>query len=267
MRVVIDLSALRALPAARVSALCATHEVWAIEGLIYELMTTEDHTGRAGAFRKIQQNLNSIQLIADSGYLWGKELQLNRPVDPVVDSEMGAVTWLSDPRLQDPLFRPLTAIPDVIEWRNEMQRRVTNFGARTRGVAESFFPELVGLRAGDRARIEPVLRDLCGDSDLLIRLYWRLAQAVGEVVPEGFGQEWMGYRLLQAQLVWALDHISRYGEGVGAVDAPRLENVYCDVEYAAVAAHADALLTFDALQARLFRMIAPNVLCVPDLAN
>ena len=75
----------------------------------------------------------------------------------------------------------------------------------------------------------------------------------------------MGFRYLQSQLLWAVDHASRYGAGLNAAPAPRLENTFCDAEYSAIAAHADAFLTNDGNPARLFRLMAPHVHCGNDL--
>lgn len=266
LNVVIDLSALRGLSGARIAALCAQHDVWMTEALFYELMTTQDHVARAAAFRKIGPAANPLRLISNAGYLWGRELSAGRPTDPIADSDaLQDVSWIFNPVLQDPDFHPLDHLPDLVDWQREMHAKVAAFEQRAQGVASAFFPNLLGVRAGERARVDPVLRDLGEDHAVVMSIFRLLAEAEGKQVPDVINHRWMGFRLLQSQLMWAVDHLGRYGEGTHAVAAPRIENTFCDVEYAAIAAHADALLTRDALQAELFQRMAPSVYCGPDL--
>jgi hypothetical protein len=259
MRIVLDKSALFGLSGARVRALCAEHEVWMPEVLFYELLTTGNEE-RALLFAKIGAGENPFHLISNAGYLWGRELASRRPTQPVADSGLQAIRWVFNARLREAGFDPVAQLPDVAAWRAHIQERALGFLERAQAVAAVFFPDLVDLRGGDLPRVRAIQATLGGDSARVREIYADLAAANDEAVPDGFGPNWMGYRLLQAQLLWALDHIARYGAGPGLT--PReLENTFCDAEYGAIAAHADCLLTRDRGLADQFRIMAPDVGC------
>lgn len=216
-------------------------------------------------FRKIGTSENPLRLVADGGYLFGRELVLKRPIDVVQDSELNGIRWVFNERLKDPNWQPEENMADIAEWRADMAGRVERFRERAAFTAHAFFPDLVDVRGGQLARVIAVQQELSGDSRLVREIFAVVARANDHEPPEGFGPEWIGYRLLQAQLMWSLDHIARYGSGIVDAPMPRLENTYCDADYATIAAHADVFLSADANAVRLFGLMAPDVYCGQDL--
>jgi hypothetical protein len=234
------------------------------EALFYELLTCAA-AERAMLFRKIGVGENPLSLTANGGFLFGRELEFGRPTQVIRDSALNNVRWIFNAGLRDPEWAPRDSLQDLDQWQADMARQVNAFRERAGLTAHAFFPELRDVRGGERGRIEPVLHELGGDSDIVRQIYAHIAESNGQIVPPGFGPQWMGFTLLQGQLIWSLDHISRYG--AGNIDGPMagIENTFCDIEYAAIAAHADALLTRDGPLTRLFRLMAPQIYCGPDL--
>lgn len=264
MRLVLDKSALRALPTRRIRTLCAEHEIWMPEILFYELLTCDD-VQRAALFRKINPVENPLKLIAGRGYLFGRELERRRPVDAVGDSELNAVRWIFNIQLQDPDWKPVDNLRDIADWRAHVSRRVDAFRERAAFTAHAFFPELSDIHPGEQQRIHAAQEQLSGDSALVRNIFEQLAIDNSESVPVDFGTAWMGYRLLQGELLWSLDHIARYGAGITETPMPRLENTYCDIDYAVIATFADGLLSNDTDVLRLFRLMAPDLYAGPDV--
>lgn len=263
MQLVIDKSALRALPTTRIHTLCQQHDIWMPEILFYELLTC-DAQQRAMLFRKICPRENPMRMTGGRGYLFGRELANNRPVHVVDDSELNGVRWVFNPALQDPAWDPVGNLQDIAEWRAHIARRVTEFRDRAAFTAHAFFPELSNTQPGELERVADAQQRLSGESPLVLEIFSKLAEDNGERVPDGFGPHWMGFRLLQAELLWSLDHIARYGAGITDAPMPRLENTYCDIDYAAIAAFADGLLSNDANVLRLFRLMVPELHAGPD---
>lgn len=263
MRLVLDKSALRALPTARIRELCAAHEIWMPEILFYELLTC-DHQQRAALFRKINPVDCPLKLIGNRGYLFGRELEHRRPVNPVDDSELNGVRWIFNPRLQDPEWEPVDNMRDIADWRAHVADRVGEFRERAALTAHAFFPDLSDVRPGEMQRIYEAQQQLSDDSIKVREIFEYMATDNGETVPADFGPAWMGYRLLQGELLWALDHIARYGAGISEAPMPRLENTYCDIDYAVIATFADGLLSNDANVIRHFQLMAPTRYAGPD---
>jgi hypothetical protein len=234
------------------------------EILFYELLTAERHE-RARLFRKIGTGENPMHLIAGTGFLFGKELENGRPANPVIDSDLLGIKWVFNEKLQDPEWIPEDHLQDIDEWRKHIQSRVVNFREKSAFVSHAFFPEIADVRGGQMNRIDPSIQSLTGNSARVKEIFAEIAFDNGHRTPDNFGPEWIGYRMLQSQLIWSLDHMARYGAGVVDAPMPRLENTYCDAEYAALAALSDAFLCSDENAARLFRLMAPDVYCGRDL--
>ncbi|MFD0740500.1 hypothetical protein ACFQZQ_14545 [Lysobacter koreensis] len=264
MRVVIDKSALFGLPAQRIDAICREHEVWMPEVLFYELLTT-DPAQRARLFRKIPRRERPFVLVGDGGFLFGRELEYGRPVDVVRDSGMEEVRWIFNERLGEEDWFPEEYRGALDEWRTAMNASIESFRERAAFTTHAFFPELNNLRNGQIDRIQAIQRELSGNSARVREIYGAVTEANGAAVPADFGPNWIGYRLIQAELMWALEHAARYGTGIVDAPMPRLENYVCDLKYAVVASMADAFICHDVIACRLFRLVAPDVLCGSDL--
>lgn len=264
MRVVLDKSALFGLRSERIRALCAEHDVWMPEVLFYELLTC-DAEQRARLFRKLHAMENPLSLIANGGFLFGRELEFGRPTEIIKDSALNGVRWIFNKKLGDPKWIPTDSLSDISDWHASMAIQVADFRERASLTAHAFFPDLRDVRGGERQRVEPFQRELGGNSDIVRYIYTQLAESNGQTPPPDLGPQWMGFTLLQAQLIWGLDHISRYGAGNFDCQVASIENTFCDTEYAAIASHADALLTNDGQLAELFALMAPHVYCGRDL--
>lgn len=262
VRIVIDKSALHAMSTDRFHALCRDHEVWMTEVLFYELVTTSG-ANRAALFRKIGAGEHRLRLTTNSGYLLGRELDRGSPVDMMRDSGLEGIQWVFNPCLQDSNWIPEDHMPDLVEWRGDTARRVDWFRERAAGVAHAFFPDLQDISPGELERVALAQKELGGDSARIRQIHQQLT--AGLQTGADFGPNWLTYRALQAQLLWSLDHIARYGAGDFDAYSPRLENTYCDAEYATIACFADALLTRDNNLARLFGVMAPDICCGHDI--
>lgn len=229
------------------------------EVLFYELMTCPP-VERASLFRKIGAEERPIELVSNPGWLFGREMTLGRKCHPVLDSELNGVRWIFNAGLvQSEFVFPEKVQTDIVQWRARKAEAVASFVERSSAVS-GFIPSLKGLKAGARGDIvRSVLNELGGDSAAVREVHSQLAAHAGENIPPEFGPDWIGFRLLQAELIWAVDNMSRYGDGVIAVPMKDLENTVCDIEYAVIASKADVLLTRDKRLAANAAIMVPGV--------
>lgn len=257
MRLVIDKSVLRALPLAQFLSLRERHQLLMTEALFYELMTC-DPPQRAQLFRKIGGDENPLGVVPNPGFLWGRELAHGAPIDSASAAELNQFRWIFNPGLSDPNY----ALPDAVEaelvgWREHRAGEVRAFLKQAATIPE-MFPNMQGVGSGASPEmVEEILRSLSGDSIAVREFFTLLAASSGERVPAGFGPDWVGYRSLQAQMIWAVDARWKHGENLERAKAT--ENTVCDMEYAVAAAHADGLLSQDKALVRLTQLMEPRL--------
>lgn len=258
MRIVIDKSYLQGVSADSIQALCKEHDAIMPEILYYELITADPEV-RAACFRKICRFDSPMSLTTNSGALMRVECEMNRPCDPVKDTNLTDPYRFND-ALGAPEFLPTQKDQEVItEWREVMCEEVESFKFRA-GLVALFFPELKKLIQGSPLEaVESAMADLSGWSTKVLEIYEHISEELPFPRVEEIDENWAVYRTLQVQLMTAIEHIRKYGSGNLDAQGKRIENDVMDIEYCVQATLADGLASRDTRLKAIFERCKPDV--------
>ncbi|WP_162348437.1 hypothetical protein [Pseudoxanthomonas gei] len=246
MKVVLDKSGFQSLSLSRLQCIGERSELLIPESLIYELLTTDERL-KAGLFVKLRGLREVAHFSGSIGHLL--RLEVGRGIPSVVGTDAEAalpeLLFFGEVPLQDPVSQLI-----VEEWREKIGQEVRGFRARV-ATMTTIFPELAGLRPTQGAAIVAgIFNQLSGDSDTVREVFAHLADE--DQRGAGTGPQWLGYRLVQAELLWVLDNFHKFGDDDAAVAAIDFENTVVDKEYAVIGSNADLLLTNDRRLIELF---------------
>jgi hypothetical protein len=221
------------------------------EVLFYELLTTRDAIRRARLFRKLAALRGALRFTGSIGQLLRVEDRTGRPSRIVQDAEpLGEWPFMQELQ-EEGVQIPDRIAPALAEWRQRVQGEVVAFRQRAISLVD-MLPELAAI--SPRTSVE-VIRNLQarmgGDSPIVAEVVWELQDDAQRRA--GSGPNWLGYRMVQAQLIWTLQRLRDHGRRKGVEQHNNLENTVCDIEYATMASQANCLLTRDDGLARLFQ--------------
>jgi hypothetical protein len=155
-------------------------------------------------------------------------------------------------------YHPPNAEETLVQWRQEVESEVERFHLVATEVAV-WCPQLREL-SGDalRTACEDLKRQTGVDADAVRRIYQSLEGLEGFPPAAILETSWVLFRWIQALLLFALDHVSRYGCSDLAAIPRRVEHDIHDIQYVIFGALCGALATRDQGIACNFKLACPE---------
>ena len=255
MIIVIDKSFLQAEPTDKIQKLCHEHRVLLIPTLLAELIMAGEGI-RTTCFRKLSQTANFV--IENVGGLMRYEVIYRRPCQPVGDRLTLEPFPFSFHTLADGNY-PSQLQFAIESWKTDIEKDIENKvedHKEASALVTGWFPELANYSPGDESRIKELMKEVSEDDDLI---RYRYNQIKTLESPEGeiISKEWALFRWTQANLLYAIEYIRKYGPNPN-VTSEKLENEILDIDYCITGSLAGCLASKDKKIREIFRIMCPN---------
>jgi hypothetical protein len=209
--IVIDKSFLQGTPAKQVHALASEHRLLMSDALLYELLTTKEKERRE-CFSKLPDGLNPVDFVSHIGTLMRMEIETQKP-SGCPSSNKEDISFFFNDRLKSGNYVYPDEVQAAIDEETVRLKNSIDSFIKKAGCIPSLFPDIMkeSQTEKDAARLDAE-KTIASPGALLPFLEQLKSPSDKEVLPSisSINEDWVIYRWLQVQLLFAIDLHMRY---------------------------------------------------------